>query len=124
MRLNTKEIDSLEDIRVLMLSRCQGPQGMVTARNYANNLMNRAMTAFACGDFHAAVSFCSREFEFNCRAFGFSHPFTLSAKNCLISLKNHVNGQGSKKQKTATLSRVISRSQVMMKKAVTRSRVS
>jgi hypothetical protein len=89
MNVTTHEIDKMDDVRALMLARAQGPFGIETARRHSNSLMNRAMKAFDEGNVNAAIRLTTREFDFNCRAFGFSHAYTLASKNCLAALKQH-----------------------------------
>jgi hypothetical protein len=89
MNVTAHEIDKMEDTRVLCLARVQGPFGHETARRHANALMNRAMKAFDEGNINAAIRLTAREFDFNCRAFGFSHAYTNASKNCLAALKEH-----------------------------------
>jgi hypothetical protein len=87
MKATKHEIDKLEDTRVLVLSRAQGPFGEMTARQHANLLMMRGMKAFATADFESAITICTRELDFNTKAFGAEHPYTIASKNCLAALK-------------------------------------
>jgi hypothetical protein len=89
MTATSHEIDKMDDIRVLVLSQAQGPCGIATARRHANSLMKRAMKCFDEGNYQAAMRLCTREFEFNCKAFGFSDGYTATSKECLAALKRH-----------------------------------
>jgi hypothetical protein len=98
MKATSHEIDALDDVRVLILSRAQGPFGQDTARKHANMLMQRAMQAFKEGNVAGAIRLTAREFDFNCRAFGFSHAYTLSSKACLAALKQHYSNEAWRTQ--------------------------
>lgn len=89
MNLTNHEIDKMDDVRVLVLARAQGPFGLETARRHANSLMNRAMRAFQEGNVNGAIRLCTRELDFNSRAFGSGHEYTQSSANCLGALKRH-----------------------------------
>lgn len=88
-RLTDREIDALEDARILAVSRAQGVYGRETASKHANTLMHRAINAFGRGDVDEAVWLAERELKFNCRIFGFHHRFTISALLTLKALRTH-----------------------------------
>jgi hypothetical protein len=87
MSLSSREIDALEDIRVVMLARAQGAYGRSTMRIHANNLMQQASIAYGQGDLDQAIWLANREVQFNCRAFGFDHPYTKSSIKALSAIK-------------------------------------
>jgi hypothetical protein len=87
MGLSLREIDALEDIRVALLAKAQGPLGVVTAKGFANSLMGRACDEYAAGNLKEAIWLAEREFQFNCRVFGVEHPFTRTSLQCLSALK-------------------------------------
>lgn len=89
MNATSHEIDKMEDIRVLVLSQAQGPCGAQTARRHSNSLLKRAMKCFEEGNYQAAMRLCTREVEFNCKAFGSADSYTTTSKACLAALKRH-----------------------------------
>lgn len=89
MTATNHEIDKMDDVRVLVLSQAQGPCGVETARRHANSLMRRAMKCFEDGNYQAAMRLCTRELEFNSKAFGVSDTYTVASRECLDALKSH-----------------------------------
>ena len=91
-KLSPREIDALEDTRILVVSRAQGVYGVETARKHSNLLMQRAAVAFGSGNVDEAIWLSERELNFNCRAFGFRHRFTTSSKLALRALRLYAAG--------------------------------
>jgi hypothetical protein len=91
-KLSPREIDALEDTRILVVSRAQGVYGIETARKHANLLLQRAAVAFGSGNLDEAIWLAERELNFNCRAFGFRHRFTMSSKLAVRSLRLYAAG--------------------------------
>jgi hypothetical protein len=89
MTVSERDIEALEDLRIAVLSRVQGPCGSSTARGYANALLSRASQAFGEGNVQDAIWLSEREFAFNCKAFGLDHPYTRSSMKCLSALRKH-----------------------------------
>jgi hypothetical protein len=58
------EIEALEDMRVLVQSRCLGAAGVMTARMHAHSLMQKAMLAAEQQQHERAEQFRQRFVEF------------------------------------------------------------
>lgn len=90
MSISKQKLDELEDVRVLNVSRAQGPYGAETARKYANKLLQRAMSHLAVGDIGTAIWLAQRELDFNSKFFGKEHPFTASSTTTLLTLQRYL----------------------------------
>lgn len=87
MALSNREIESLEDMRIVVQCKAQGSLGKSTARGYAQSLLQGAMVAFSAGDVEKALWLANRELAFDLRLFGPNHPITDSCVARIKALK-------------------------------------
>ena len=87
--LTAREIDQLEDSRILSLARALGLSGVETARAHTLTLAQRVHVALTAGAFDDAVWYAEREFEFVSRYYGLSHQYSRASLLSLEMIRDH-----------------------------------
>jgi hypothetical protein len=82
-------MDAVEDGYALYLARLQGARCRSFAREHAGSLHDKAVVSIAAGLIDEAICFREREFEFCCRAFGISDPYSRASMKKLEALRKY-----------------------------------
>lgn len=91
MERGDRILEEMEDDFALFLARMQSRRCHNLARAHAEVLQLKAMVAVTAGEIETALWYSERQFEFSCRAFGISNPYSKAIMRRLNTLKEYAD---------------------------------